>query len=326
MLKIGNITLEIPVVQAPLSGYSDRAMRALALEYGAELTYAGLMLDTSASHPRVIKKITFQPGPDEHPVGAQIHGTNPATMARAARMLQDAGYDLIDLNFACPARKVLARGRGGAMMGKPELVIDIYRRVRESVKCPLGVKIRTGYDDSQQSKDNFWQICQSVVAEGVDYITVHGRVVSQKYRGKADWETIKQVKQRFPQTIIFGSGDLFEPYDCVEKLKSSGIDGLSVARGAIGNPWIFRDIKAIMQGKPLPAKPDLAEQGRIIKKHIDMIFALYYKGKSVGYFRKFAAKYCLLHPERKKAASEIMVAKTPAELYSSLKKWYPIED
>lgn len=322
MLKIGNIELKYPIFLAPLSGYSDRAMRAVTRLCGAELTFAGLMLDKSACHPKVIRKISYQPGEDEHPVGAQIHGVCPDTMANAGYMLQKAGYDIIDLNFACPARKVLAGGRGGYLMNNPRAVNEITKSVRSKVSVPLMMKIRIGYENDECSRECFWQICEDASQNGVDALTIHGRYVMQKYRGVADWELISQVKDKYPKMTIIGSGDLFEPYDCIEKMNKSGVDGISIARGAIGNPWVFQQLKAVIDEKPLPKLPSLSEQSKIVKMHIEMIMQLYVERKTTGYFRKFAAKYCLLHPEKKSAAKEMLKCETLDELYASINKWY----
>ena len=134
MLKIGNINLSVPFVQAPLSGYSDYAMRRLGLDFGVPMTFSGVMLAKSAAHPKLLRNPLFRPHDDEHPVGAQILSNDPATMAKAARALEGAGYDVIDLNFACPAPKVLRSRRGGYLLKEPETVIEIYRRVRDAVK------------------------------------------------------------------------------------------------------------------------------------------------------------------------------------------------
>lgn len=323
-MKIGKIELKYPLVQAPLSGYSDLAMRTVSRDCGCELAFAGLMLDKSAAHPKVIKKPAFQPGTDEHPVGAQIHGNDPQIMADAAMKLEHAGYDIIDLNFACPARKVLLRGRGGSLMQDPKLVKDIYLAVRDAVKCPIGMKIRKGFDNTEQSTDNFWQICEDASSHGVDLLTIHGRTVEKRYSGKADWDIITQVKQRFPKMTVFGSGDLFEPKDCVEKLNKSGIDGLSIARGAIGNPWIFREIQAILDHRDLPPKPTIAQQGQLILKHVDMIFELFPERKTVGYFRKFIARYAIWHPRRKEAMADIIKTNSAQQLKDAIKRWYLI--
>lgn len=324
MLKIGNIELRQPFIQSPLSGYSDRAMRVLARKFGCGLTFSGVMLAKSACHKPLFKKPQYIIKADEHPIGAQILGTEPIVMARAARTLRQVGYDIIGLNFACPAPKVLRRGRGGAMIDKPDEAIEIFRYVRDAVDCPVTAKIRIGTDMSRASEENFWHLCETLAAETIDAITIHGRTVRQVYRGKADWDIIARVKQKLSQTTVLGSGDLFEAGEIVEKLKQSRLDGIAIARGAVGNPWIYRQIIDALQGKNNSDiyKPSIREQGEIILSHFEMLKELYHAGKSVGYFRKFLTNYAKLHPETKKCRKELIAAKTESELKEVIKKWY----
>ena len=322
MLKLGSLKLKYPFFQAPLSGYSDYAMRRMAIDFGCPLTFAGVMLAKISLHPKVLRKKAFRPQEDEHPVGAQILGTEPEMMAAAAKELVNVGYDLIDLNFACPAPKVLRRGRGGALLKDPDAVIKIFRSVRDAVTCPVTMKVRYGYGSGDENRDKFWKICEMASAEGVDCLGVHGRSVLEKYRGKADWKVLGQLKKEFPQTTIVGSGDLFEAEDIVNKIKETGVDGVIIARGAIGNPWIFSDLKEALAGRPLPASPSLQQQGQTILKHFDLIQEIYKPGKAARYFRKFLVNYCKRHPERKKAQADFLAAKNEAELLPAIKHWY----
>jgi tRNA-dihydrouridine synthase B len=324
MLKIGNITLDVPFFQAPLSGYSDYAMRKLARDYGVPFTFAGVMLAKSVIHPKILKKASFQPKDDEHPIGAQILGRTPATMAKAAKALAETGYDLIDINLACPAPKVLRRGRGGSLINEPDLAIEIYRRVREAVTCPVTVKIRTGFDDSQQSKDNFQKITSTLSEDGIDAIVIHGRNVLQKFTGTSDWKIPAELKKRFPRTTIFGSGDLLDAQKAAKMLKDSGVDGVAIARGAVGNPWIFRELRAILEGRQPSAPPDMKEQGQVVLEHFELVSQLYGEKKSVRYMRKFLARYCKLHPQRRKAQQSLLAANDREELLSAIKQWYEI--
>ena len=301
MLKLGDIELNLPFFQASLSGYSDYAMRKLALDFGAPLTFAGVMLAKSAAHPKVLAKPAFRPHDDEHPVGAQIMGKKPDVMAKAARALVQAGYDLVDLNFACPAPKVLRRGRGGALLKEPQKVVKIFKAVRDAVESPVLMKLRIGYDNTPRSRDDLRQIVSAVSDQGVDALVVHGRSVKQYYRSSADWQALAQLKRDFPKTIIIGSGDIFEAESAVNLLNTSGLDGLLIARGAIGNPWIFRNLQAVLLGRNKPAPPNITEQGQIILRHFQAVCQIYPARKAVGYFRKFAVNYCRLHPNRKKA-------------------------
>ena len=320
--KIGNIQLDIPVIQAALSGYTDLAMRFLAREFGAPMTFSGLMLDKTVIHQKAWKKGAFILGEDEHPIGGQLLGNEPEMMARAAQVLVDRGYDLVDLNFACPAPKVLARHRGGYMLRKAQRAIEIVLEVRKAVPVPLTIKLRTSYYQDDQEKEAFWTICEGAVKEGIDGLFVHGRAVEQRYRDRADWEVIRAVKRRFPETVIFGSGDLFTAEEAVTKIKESGVDGVIITRGAIGNPWIFRDLRTLFNGPHSSSPPSIAEVGRVMDRHFDMLLELYERRKVIGYFRKFCAGYCRRHPQRKKALLAMMAARTVEQVKDTIQEWF----
>lgn len=324
-LKLGTLTLDVPFFQASLSGYSDYTMRLLARRFGCPFAMADVILDKSAANPEVLRKDCFRPGDDEHPVGAQILGKTPATMAKAARDLVAVGYDLIDLNFACPAPKILRRNRGGALLSQPDLVMDIFKAVRDAVTCPVMMKLRIGAGHSTQSQDNFWEIVTRATRQGVDALVIHGRTVSERYRGKADWDILAEVKKRFPAATIIGSGDIFDPADSIERLKRSGLDGFVVARGAIGNPWVFRDLRCIWEGRPVPPPPDLAEQRAILLEHLDRVCTGYPEVWAVGYFRKFMTYYARRHPKRKLVLLTVIKAKTRAAVEAGINTWYSPE-
>jgi nifR3 family TIM-barrel protein len=325
MLTIGKIKLKNPFIQAALSGYSDRAMRVLARKFGCELTFSGVILDSSASYKPLFEKPNYVLKDDEHPIGAQLLGTEPERMAKAAENLRQIGYDLIDLNFACPAPKVVKKTRGGALLTEPQRVLEIFKCVRDSVNCPVIMKLRKGTTDSEESIQKFWQICTEAVEYGIDGLIVHGRSVEQRFKGTADWNIIKQLKQKFPKTTIIGSGDLFEPVDIVEKLRLNGADGVAIARGAIGRPWIFRQIKDVLEEKTEIFQPDIQEQGRIILEHFEMLKELYDIRKCIWYFRKFLTKYSKSHSQIRKVSKELIAAQREDQLKQAIKKWYNLD-
>ncbi len=316
MLKIGNIILDVPFFQASLSGYSDYAMRAIARDCGAPMTFAGVMLAKSVIHPRVFNNPSFKAGDDEHPIGAQLLGEDPEIMARAAKVVWKMGYDLIDLNFACPAPKVIRRKRGGFLLNEPDKVIEIFNVVKESVDCPVTMKLRTSFES--ESHDNFWDISSRAAAGKVDALIVHPRSVCQRFSGAANWEFLSEVKKQFPRTIIFGSGDLFSADTIKNNMKNSGVDGAVIARGAIGNPWIFSQLR---DGNDFIA-PTLQQQGQVILKHFNLVCKIYGDEKGIRHFRKFAIAYCKLHPLRRKAQKALFSAKTAEEFLAAVKQWY----
>jgi nifR3 family TIM-barrel protein len=322
MLKIGNIILDVPFFQASLSGYSDYAMRAIARDFGAPMTFAGVMLAKSVIHPKVFNNPSFKPGDDEHPIGAQLLGEDPEIMAKAAKVVWKAGFDLIDLNFACPAPEVIRRKRGGFLLNEPDKVIEIYNAVKGAVDCPVTMKLRTSFEN--QSHDNFWDISSRAAAGKVDALIVHPRTVCQRFTGSANWEFLSEVKKQFPRTIIIGSGDLFSVDTIKNNIKNTGVDGAVIARGAIGNPWIFNQLRASFDTETIFVPPTVQQQGEVILKHFNLVYRLYEPKKAIMHFRKFIVAYCKLHPLRKKAQQALFSAKTAEEFLAVVKQWYSL--
>ena len=299
--SIGGITLASPFVQAALSGYSDRAMRVLARRHGAAYALGEVLLDKFVTevgtNRRNLARIAV--AAEEHPVGGQLMGANPDDFAPAARRLVVEGYDVIDINFGCPVKKVLGRCRGGYLLGVPETALEIVSRVREAVppQVPVTLKMRRGLDDSEASVDKFWTIFTGAFARGVAAITVHGRTVQQKYVGPSSWDFLAAVKREAGSRIVIGSGDLFSAPACVAMLRQTGVDGVSIARGAIGNPWIFRQAIALLAGQPLPPPPTIHEQADMLREHFTLADELHGPDLAGRLMRKFAIKYARLHPD-----------------------------
>lgn len=301
MLAIGSIHLELPVVQAAMSGYSDWPMRAIARKLGAPYTICEVMIDSfvSALKSRTRTRHHLFVTDSDHPVGAQLMGAEPDEFPAAARKLVDAGFDVIDINFGCPAKKASGRCRGGYHLGQPDVAIEIVRRVRDSVPpgTPVTVKMRRGLDDTQQSRDNFFRIMETAFDLGVAAITVHGRTVEQKYVGPSRWEFLKEVRQQFPDRTLLGSGDLFTAADCVRMLHETGVDGVTAARGSIGNPWIFSQAAALLRGEPMPEPPTVHQQREVICEHFRLAEQILPPDQVSKQLRKFCIHYSAWHPD-----------------------------
>jgi len=321
-LKLGSLALDVPFFQASLSGYSDYPMRMFARRYGCPFVLADVMLAKSVARPDILAKSCFRPGDDEHPVGAQILGKTPATMAEAARALVGAGYDLIDVNCACPAPKVMRRGRGGALLEKPDAAIEILKAVRGAVSCPVMMKLRIGMNHSAQAQENFWEIVERAIEQGVDALVIHGRTVCERYRGKADWGILSEVKGRFPKATIVASGDVFDAQASLDLLQRTGLDGFVVARGAIGNPWIFHELRCLWEGGITSVAPGLAEQKGVLLEHLSRVCQGHPEHRAVGYFRKFLVYYVHRHPKRKQVVQSLLKAKTRKDVETVIEEWY----
>ncbi len=325
-LHLGPLFVGFPVVQAALSGYSDWPMRVMAKRHGAPYTLCEVMLDRFLLTVKQTKKNRhfLHLSDEEHPVGGQLMGADPQQFGPAALRLVEAGFDVIDINFGCPVKKVLGRCRGGFHLGQPQVAIDIVRRTRDAVPnhIPVTVKMRRGIDDSQQSRDHFFEILDGAFAAGVAAVTVHGRTVVQRYVGPSRWEFLQQVKKHVGNHTILGSGDLFTAADCLNMIQQTGVDGVTVARGAIGNPWIFCQARALADGKPLPGPPSLAEQREVILEHFQLAEEVYGPERCGIPMRKFGIKYSSLHPKWKLVREEFARVKNLNDWRVVLDRWY----
>ena len=325
-LKIGDIALDFPVVQAALSGYSDWPMRVIAKRNGAPYTICEVMLDKFLVDMKERKRTShfLHVSKEEHPVAGQLMGAEPDQFALGAKKLVEAGFDVIDINFGCPVKKVLGRCRGGFHLGQPEVALEIVQKTRDIVpdNMPVTVKMRRGIDDTQESRDNFYRILDGAFDIGVAAITVHGRTVKQRYIGPSRWEFLKELKAHVGDKTILGSGDLFTPYDCLNMIAQTGVDGVTVARGAIGNPWIFSQTRAIARGEPLPDPPSLFGQRDTILEHFGLAEKVYGASRVGPIMRKFGIKYSILHPEYELVRKDFARAKTREDWQAALDKWY----
>lgn len=325
-LKIGDVEIGFPVVQAALSGYSDWPMRVIARRLGAPYTICEVMLDEFLVNLKERKRTShfLHISDEEHPVGGQLMGAEPEQFALGAMKLVDAGFDIIDINFGCPVKKVLGRCRGGFHLGQPEIALEIIQQTRDNVPSdiPVTVKMRRGIDDSNESRENFFEILDGAFEIGVAAITVHGRTVTQRYVGPSKWEFLKSLKQHVGDKIILGSGDLFTAQDCLDMIDETGVDGVTVARGAIGNPWIFSQALALSAGKPLPDPPTLLEQRDVMLEHYVLAESLYGENRVGPLMRKFGIKYSILHPEHDAVRASFVRIRSRAEWESVLDRFY----
>ncbi len=324
-LRLGPLSIGFPVVQAPLSGYSDWPMRLIARRLGAAYTVCEVMLDQfvlNVTKGRKQKRF-LRVSDEEHPCGAQLMGAAPEQFAPAALKLAAAGFDAIDLNFACPVKKVLGRCRGGFLLSDPETALSIVGRVRDALPpdMPLTVKMRRGIDDSPESRDRFFAIFDGAFRLGVAAITVHGRTVRQRYEGRSSREFLREVKTHAGPRTVLGSGDLFTAQDCLDMLRETGVDGAAVARGAIGNPWIFQQVRALAGGVVLPP-PSLHQQRAVIAEHYRLSEEIYGPKRCCRVMRKFGIKYAQLHPQSKAVRDAFVAVSEPAHWRAVLDQWY----
>lgn len=323
MLRIGPFEFDFPVVQAALSGYSDGPMRRIAREHGAPYALHEVVLDKLVMQPGKLQKKILDLDPSDHPVGGQLMGAEPEQFAAAAARMAESGFDVVDINFGCPVRKVLGRCRGGFLLSDPPTALEIIRAVRSNVPShvPVTLKMRRGLDDTAESERNFFEIFDAAIEAGLAAITVHGRSVVQRYIGPSNWSFLARVKRHAGDFPVLGSGDLFSAEDIVRMLNETGVDGVTVARGCIGNPWIFSDAKALLAGEPLPPPPSVVEQGETIRRHF--AYSVEAHGSHASrLMRKFGIKYSELHPHALDVRNAFIRSKDEPEWLAVLDEWY----
>lgn len=325
-LRIGNVEVGFPVVQAALSGYSDWPMRVIARRLGAPYTLCEVMLDQFLLTVKLRKRTQhfLYLTDEEHPVGGQLMGAEPEQFAAGARRLVQAGFDVIDINFGCPVRKVLGRCRGGFHLSQPDVALEIIRRTRDVVpaRVPVTVKMRRGIDHTAESRDKFYAILDGAFQSGVAAVTVHARTVRQRYDGASQWPFLAEVKRHVGQRTVLGSGDLFSAQACLEMIRQTGVDGVTVARGAIGNPWIFQQARELAADRPLPPPPTVHQQRDVIREHYRLAEDLYGERYCGPLMRKFGIKYSALHPQHQRVRTAFIKIRSRQDWEGALDRWY----
>ena len=329
-LSIGNIKIGFPVVQAALSGYSDLPMRVIANRHGASYGLCEVMLDQFllALSKRQKTKHFLDIHPEEHPVGGQLMGAEPEQFSAGALKLVDAGFDIIDVNFGCPVKKVLGRCRGGFHLSQPSTALEILGRTREIVpsEIPVTVKMRRGIDDTNESRDKFFAILDGAIELGIAAVTVHGRTVEQRYVGPSRWDFLREVKEHAGNQIkILGSGDLFTADDCLRMIEETSVDGVTVARGAIGNPWIFEQCHELAKGAALPPPPSINTQAEVMREHFSLCEETYPENRAPLLMRKFCIKYSQSHPRHEEVRLAMARFKSRDDFEKVLKEYYAID-
>ena len=275
-LRIGNTVLENNVILAPMAGVTDLPFRVLCREQGAGCVVTEMVSAKAVLYNHKNTRELLQIDPAERPAAVQLFGSEPDIMAEIAARLEEGPYDYIDVNMGCPVPKIVNNGEGSALMKNPERAKEVLTAMVKAVKKPVTVKFRKGFNDLSVNAVEFAKMAESC---GVAAVAVHGRTREQYYSGKADWDIIRQVKEAVRIPVI-GNGDIFTPEDAGRMLKETGCDGIMVARGAKGNPWLFGRINHYLDtGEVLPG-PSMAEIKAMILRHGRML--VQFKGEGVA--------------------------------------------
>lgn len=311
-LKIGSVTLPNNLILAPMAGVTDLPFRLLCKEQGAGLLCMEMVSAKAILYKNRNTESLLEIDPRENPVSLQLFGSDPEIISKIAHQIEDRPFDILDLNMGCPVPKIVNNGEGSALMKNPKLAGEIIRETVKSIDKPVTVKIRKGFDDEHINAVEMAKIAEDA---GAAAVAVHGRTREQFYSGRADWDIIRQVKEAVSIPVI-GNGDLLTAEDVIAMEQQTGCDGFMIARGAQGNPWIFRQILHYFETGEHLAKPTLEEVTQMILRHVRMM--LEFKGEYIGIreIRKHAAWYTAGYPN----SARLRVAINNVESFEALEE------
>ncbi len=292
---LGGLRLDNPFFLAPVAGYSDAAFRSVCQELGASLCYTEMVSSEALTRNHPKTRLLLERAETEKSYAIQLFGTNPETLARAAAMVSAYKPVVIDLNCGCPVPKIVRTGAGSSLLRNPRLIGEIVAAMREAADVPITVKIRMGWDDASI---NFLETAGAAVEAGAAAVTLHGRTKAQGYSGKADWTSIASlVSALAPSGIpVFGSGDVFDAGAALRMLAETGCQGVMIARGAMGNPFIFAEAAALREGRNPPAFTD-ADVAAIASRHLERSVRFMGEKTACVEFRKHFCAYSKGRPK-----------------------------
>ncbi len=312
-MKLGKHIMHKPVIMAPMAGITDKAFREIICHLGGKYTVTEMISDKALLHnnSKTVKMLDLDREPEPRIV--QIFGSDPDTMAKAARMVVEHGADIIDLNMGCPTPKIVRNGEGAALLRDLSLAEEIARRVVKAVDIPVTAKMRLGWCYSEISAP---ELASRLEAVGISMLTVHARTREQFYSGKADWEYIRQIKDKISIPLI-GNGDITTPEDARKMIELTGCDGVMIGRGALGNPWLIGQTQGFLDSRKLmKLEPDNNERLRVLLLHFEKV--LKYKGTRIGIneIRKHASWYIKGIRNAADYRNELMRSQDPEEMKS----------
>ena len=286
-LKIGNVQLENPFLLAPLAGITDAPTRKLCRRMGAALVYSEMVSGKGLYYGDKKTEQLLYVDEDEKPVAFQVFGSEPDILAFTARTLDSRENAILDINMGCPVPKIVKNGEGSALLKRVDLVYDLIRAMVPNTSKPVTAKIRIGFDENSI---NAVEVAKAIEAGGAAAVAVHGRTREQYYTGSADWSQIRAVKEAVSIPVI-GNGDVVDGESAMRMMDETGCDFVMVGRGALGNPWIFRELTACWKGEEIPAPPTVEEKKAMMIEHFQMMKSLKGEYAAVREMRKHVGWY-----------------------------------
>jgi len=317
-IKIGPITIDDPVILAPMSGVTDMPFRRLVKKHGASLVVSEMI--ASQAMVRECRKTMqmIQKSAEENPMAVQLAGCEPEVMAEAARLNEDLGAHIIDINFGCPVKKVVNGHAGSALMRDESHAAKILEATVKAVRIPVTLKMRMGWNQQNLNAPRLAKIAQEC---GIQMVTVHGRTRCQFYEGKADWRFIRSVKEAVTIPVI-ANGDITTFDEVVQALQESGADGVMIGRGAYGRPWFIRQVIEFLRTGTAPAAPSLAHQVAVIIEHLEAMLEHYGAQAGLRIARKHIGWYSKGLPQSAEFRAAVNTVEEPAQVRDLLQAFF----
>lgn len=316
-LKIGNVVLPNPIVLGPMAGVTDLPFRMLCHEQGAGLTVMEMVSAKGLIYNNKKTESMLKIDAGEHPVALQLFGYEADILGTVTERLEDRDYDMIDFNMGCPVLKVVKNGEGSALMKEPHVAAGIIKAMVKASKKPITVKIRKGFNSESV---NAVEVAKILEDAGAAAITVHGRTREEFYSGTADWDIIRQVKEAVSIPVI-GNGDVTTPELAEKMFRETGCDGVMISRGAMGNPWIFRQVVSYLEDGTIVPKPDLTELKAMIRRHARMMADEKGEFIAMRQMRSHVSWYTAGYPGAVSIRREASQIATLEELEKVLENW-----
>lgn len=315
-MKLGHYELGVPVFLAPLAGVTDKAFRETVRSVGGKYVWTEMISDKALTYQNSRTLQMLDLSGEAEPRIVQLFGSDPKTMAQAARMAVELRANIIDINMGCPAPKVVKNAEGAALLRDLPRAQGIASAVVKAVKTPVTVKVRLGWNDQEIV---VLELAKRLEAVGVQMLTVHARTREQFYSGQADWEWIRRVKGAVNIPVI-GNGDILKPEDAGRLIEQTGCDGVMIGRGALGNPWLIPSAQLFLSHRNCLPEPSIDERIAVALQHFERV--LRYKGERIGLneMRKHAVWYIKGFRNAAQVRDEIMQTKSPEEMRAALRK------